>query len=148
MAGQSANPRRGSHQDGAVRAALASIRRTPDWNHSARISRPHALLDGRRPGYYNGHRARAGPEGCTPEPGPAAGGVRASVQSYRWQTHCRGLYPPPMAGGGVWRVRSRVLAVRLGIRQRQVVLTSEAGEGENYHDEKNRMETNDLVDLR
>jgi len=30
-----------------VRAPLASIRRTPDWNHSARMSRPHALLDRR-----------------------------------------------------------------------------------------------------
>ena len=36
-----------SHQDGAVRAALASIRRTPDRHDSARMCGPHAVLDGR-----------------------------------------------------------------------------------------------------
>src|SRR3984893_293857 len=47
--------------------------------------------------YYNGHRAHAGLEGRTPEPSPTAGGARASVGSYRWQPHCRGLYQTPMA---------------------------------------------------
>ena len=47
--------------------------------------------------YYNGHRAHAGLKGRTPDPSPAAGGVRASVGSYRWQPHCRGLYQTPMA---------------------------------------------------
>ena len=32
------NPRRGSHQDGAVCAAVASVRRTPDRHDSARVS--------------------------------------------------------------------------------------------------------------
>jgi putative transposase len=47
--------------------------------------------------YYNGHRAHAGLEGRTPEPGPASSGARASIRSYRWQPHCRGLYQTPMA---------------------------------------------------
>jgi transposase InsO family protein len=47
--------------------------------------------------YYNGHRAHAGLRGRTPEPNPVAGGARASVGSYRWQPHCRGLYQTPMA---------------------------------------------------
>jgi putative transposase len=47
--------------------------------------------------YYNGHRAHAGLKGRTPEPSPDAGGARASVRSYRWQSHCRGLYHTPMA---------------------------------------------------
>jgi hypothetical protein len=47
--------------------------------------------------YHNGHRAHAGLEGRTPEPSTEAGGGRASVGSYRWQSHCRGLYQTPMA---------------------------------------------------
>ena len=53
------------------------------------------LLDFQR--YYNGHRTHAGLDGRTPEPGPDAGCARASVRSYRWQPHCRGLYQTPMA---------------------------------------------------
>ena len=53
------------------------------------------LLDFQR--YYNGHRAHAGLEGRTPEPNTEVGGARASVRSYRWQSHCRGLYQTPMA---------------------------------------------------
>jgi putative transposase len=52
------------------------------------------LLDFQR--YYNGYRAHAGLDGRTPaqtEPDCA----RASVHSYRWQPHCRGLYHTPMA---------------------------------------------------
>jgi transposase InsO family protein len=47
--------------------------------------------------YYNGDRAHAGLKGRTPDPSPAAGRARASVGSYRWQPHCRGLYQTPMA---------------------------------------------------
>ena len=47
--------------------------------------------------YYNGHRAHAGLKGRTPDPSPAAGVARASVRSYHWQSHCRGLYQTPMA---------------------------------------------------
>jgi len=42
--------------------------------------------------YHNGHRAHAGLEGRTPEPSTEAGGARATVRSYRWQSHCRGLH--------------------------------------------------------
>jgi putative transposase len=47
--------------------------------------------------YYNGHRAHVGLKGRAPDPSPAAGGARASLGSYRWQPHCRGLYQTPMA---------------------------------------------------
>ena len=53
------------------------------------------LLDFQR--YYNGHRTHAGLDGRTPESSTDPGGVRASVRSYRWQPHCRGLYQTPMA---------------------------------------------------
>jgi hypothetical protein len=46
---------------------------------------------------YNGHRAHAGLAGRPPESIPAEGGARASIRSYRWQPHCRGLYHTPMA---------------------------------------------------
>jgi hypothetical protein len=47
--------------------------------------------------YYNRHRAHAGLEGRPPAPIPNDGGARASLRSYRWQPHCRGLYHTPMA---------------------------------------------------
>ncbi len=53
------------------------------------------LLDFQR--YYNGHRTHAGLDGRTPEPSVVAGCTGASVSSYRWQPHCRGLYQTPMA---------------------------------------------------
>ena len=48
-------------------------------------------------GYYNGHRTHAGLDGRTPEPRMGLGSACASVSSYRWQPHCRGLYQTPMA---------------------------------------------------
>ena len=53
------------------------------------------LLDFQR--YYNGHRTHAGLNGRTPEPSTDTGCARASVSSYRWQPHCRGLYQTPIA---------------------------------------------------
>ena len=53
------------------------------------------LLDFRR--YYNGHRTHAGLDGRTPDSSADPRGARASVSSYRWQPHCRGLYQTPMA---------------------------------------------------
>lgn len=53
------------------------------------------LLDFQR--YYNGHRTHAGLEGRTPEPNMDPSGGRANLSSYRWQSHCRGLYQTPMA---------------------------------------------------
>jgi putative transposase len=47
--------------------------------------------------YYHGHRAHAALDGRTPEPCTAAGSTRASIKSYRWQPHCRGLYQTPIA---------------------------------------------------
>ena len=46
--------------------------------------------------YYNGHRAHAGLDGRPPAWTPDEGGRRASLHSYRWQPHCRGLYQTPM----------------------------------------------------
>ena len=53
------------------------------------------LLDFQR--YYNGHRTHAGLDGRTPESSTDPGGARASISSYRWPPHCRGLYQTPMA---------------------------------------------------
>ena len=47
--------------------------------------------------YFNGYRAHAGLAGHPPEASLAAAGARASVHSYRWQSHCRGLYQTPLA---------------------------------------------------
>jgi putative transposase len=47
--------------------------------------------------YYNGYRVHARLDGSPPESIPNEGGGRASLRSYRWQLHCRGLYHTPMA---------------------------------------------------
>jgi putative transposase len=47
--------------------------------------------------FFNGHRAHAGLEGRSPESTADEGAPRASLPSYRWQPHCRGLYHTPMA---------------------------------------------------
>ena len=53
------------------------------------------LLDFQR--YYNGHRTHTGLGGRTPDSSAEVGCVRASVSSFRWQVHCRGLYQTPIA---------------------------------------------------
>jgi putative transposase len=53
------------------------------------------LLDFQR--YYNGHRTHAALDGRTPDPSVVGDCARATVSSYRWQVHCRGLYQTPMA---------------------------------------------------
>jgi hypothetical protein len=45
--------------------------------------------------YYNGFRAHARLNGRTPEATPGEGG--ASLGSYCWQPHCRGLHHTPIA---------------------------------------------------
>ena len=45
----------------------------------------------------NGHRVHAGLKGSPPESIPDEGGARASIRSYRWHPHCRGLYQTPTA---------------------------------------------------
>ena len=52
------------------------------------------LLDFRA--YFNNHRSHASLEGRTPEPATPARAV-ANIQSYRWQSHCRGLFQTPNA---------------------------------------------------
>jgi putative transposase len=47
--------------------------------------------------YYNGDRAHAALEGQPPEANPAARGAQARIHSYRWRSHCRGLYQTPIA---------------------------------------------------
>ena len=47
--------------------------------------------------YYNGHRGHAGLDGRTPDPSADQACARASVRSYRWRPHCRGLYQTPIA---------------------------------------------------
>ncbi|MGH9370472.1 MAG: transposase [Vicinamibacterales bacterium] len=47
--------------------------------------------------YYNCHRTHAGLAGRTPTPSADAGCTPASVSSYRWQPHCRGMYQMPIA---------------------------------------------------
>jgi putative transposase len=45
--------------------------------------------------YYNGYRAHAGLKGETPVATLESKG--ASLKSYRWRQHCRGLYQTPIA---------------------------------------------------
>src|SRR5260370_32386113 len=105
MAGESADPRRRSHQDGAVRAAVTSLRRTSDrtvrrecldrtlfWTAADLEVK---LVDFQR--YFNGHRTHAGLGGLTPEPRTGEDSARPTVTKYRWRPHCRGLYQTPIA---------------------------------------------------
>jgi putative transposase len=106
MAGESANPRGGSDQDGAVRAAvrppfverlIGTIRREclDGMLFWTAADLEVKLVDFQR--YFNGHRTHAGLGGLTPEPRSGEDGVRASVSKYRWRPHCRGLYQTPIA---------------------------------------------------
>jgi putative transposase len=47
--------------------------------------------------YYNVHRTHAGLEGRLPEPAVAGSVSPIGLDSYQWQTHCRGLYQTPIA---------------------------------------------------
>jgi hypothetical protein len=47
--------------------------------------------------YYNGYRAHTALEGRPPERLLDAGGTHASLHSYCWESHCRGLYQTPIA---------------------------------------------------
>jgi hypothetical protein len=61
------------------------------WNASRRLEHRQTQ------GYYNGHRAHAALEGQPPEASPDASAAQASIHSYRWRSHCRGLYQTPIA---------------------------------------------------
>ena len=45
--------------------------------------------------YFNRHRTHSGLEGRLPEPGEDQ--TVLNLASYRWHTHCRGLYQTPIA---------------------------------------------------
>src|SRR5262249_41640376 len=105
MATESSDPGGAGNQDGPVRAAFASIverligtirrdclDRTLFWTTADLEMK---LLDFQR--YYNGHRTHAGLAGRTPAPSADPGRVRATVSSYRWPVHCRGLDQTPIA---------------------------------------------------
>jgi putative transposase len=47
--------------------------------------------------YYNGYRGHAALDGRPPTSISDEGGSRASVRSYCWQPHCRGLHQTPIA---------------------------------------------------
>jgi transposase InsO family protein len=47
--------------------------------------------------YYNGHRVHAQLEGCPPEAIADVGRIGPSLHSYRWQSHCGGLFHTPIA---------------------------------------------------
>src|SRR5262249_39559224 len=84
MATESADPGRAGNQDGPVRAAIASLRRTADRHHPARMPGPHSVLDDcrsrdetsrfptllqRSPHAFRAGRTHARPE-CRPGPRP------------------------------------------------------------------------------
>ena len=47
--------------------------------------------------YYNEHRTHAGRDGRPPAPSLDTTGAHASLRTYPWQPHCRGLYHTPQA---------------------------------------------------
>jgi putative transposase len=47
--------------------------------------------------YFNSHRTHRSLEGRTPEQGETKPRPVANLNSYRWQSHCRGLYQTPIA---------------------------------------------------
>jgi putative transposase len=47
--------------------------------------------------YYNEHRTHAGRAGRPPAPSQDTTDARAALRTYRWQSHCRGLYHTPKA---------------------------------------------------
>ena len=53
------------------------------------------LLDFRN--YFNNHRTHSSLEGRTPDQDPSGPQPFADLHSYRWQSHCRGLYQTPIA---------------------------------------------------
>ena len=47
--------------------------------------------------FYNGHRTHAGLEGLPPEPMIGESECSIGLGSYRWRSHCRGLFQTPIA---------------------------------------------------
>src|SRR4051794_33926081 len=105
MAGKSSCTRDNRTQDGASRAAVASLRRATDRNDKARVSRPGPILEHRRSrdetagvsDFYNHHRTHSGLEGCVPVPTTEGSAPPTGLHKYEWRRHCRGLYETPVA---------------------------------------------------
>src|SRR5262249_7170924 len=105
MAIQSSSTRGEGNQDGSLRAAFASLRRTTDRHRSARVFGQDSILDygrlgdeaTRLPTLLNAHRPHAGLDGRLPEPDVGGPAPSLALGSYRWQKHCRGLYQTPIA---------------------------------------------------
>jgi putative transposase len=47
--------------------------------------------------YFNRHRTHASLEGRPPDQDASVSRKFADLQSYRWQSHCQGLYQTPVA---------------------------------------------------
>lgn len=47
--------------------------------------------------YYNGHRTHSGLEGGLPAPEVGGDTSPIDLDSYRWGSHCHGLYQTPIA---------------------------------------------------
>ena len=60
-----------------------------------RVDLEAKLLDFQQ--YYNGHRTHTGLEGRLPEPELGGLALPIDMASYRWRSHCRGLYQTPTA---------------------------------------------------
>src|SRR6516164_10635553 len=98
MASQPANPRGVRNQDGALRSLVPPICGAVDRHPPPRVLGPYPfwttadleskLVDFKA--YFNHHRAHTARWGRPPEdarPGPIA-----KLESYRWESHCRGLH--------------------------------------------------------
>src|SRR6516164_4268902 len=105
MASQPSGTRSEGNQDGFSRAALASfverligtirreyLDRLLFWTTADLEAK---LIDFQN--YYNFHRTHAGLGGRLPEPMGDGSGLLIGLDSYRWQSHCRGLYQTPTA---------------------------------------------------
>src|SRR2546426_3044063 len=81
MAGEFADTQCERDQDGAVRADLASIRRTTHWHDSTGMPGPHPVLDRRR----SGDAAPRVPALLQRSPRPCgAGAASAGIDPGRW----------------------------------------------------------------
>src|ERR1700730_8908019 len=106
MAGELAHPRRGRDQDGAVRAALASLRGTAHRYDSPGIVGSHALLDG--------HRS-----------GAEAPGVPALLQWLSRSCGAEGAYAGPEPGCG--RCAGECLFVSLAVALSRALSDADGG---------------------
>src|SRR5580692_9939947 len=102
MASQSADPGGDRNRDRPPRPPVSSLHGKAHWHHSTRnISitcsdgrdLENKLLDFGT--YFNHHRTHHSREGRTP--GMPVSPPVATLHSFRWRPHCRGLYQTSMA---------------------------------------------------